>query len=83
MIPESVAWALLALVLLCLGGVIWLNNRFPPDFPAPDYTPEAPSVPREFKPRKQRALRDWLALRDAHARQIHRHDQEEAEVRHG
>lgn len=98
MIPEPVLWALLALVILCLCGVIWLANAFPEspypwqeqEVPPP---PEAPAVPPAFRPRKHKAVQDRLAWRTVHpreaeatarhARQLHFHDAEEAEARHG
>ena len=89
MIPTW-AWAVMAIYILALGTGIWLRNR--PASPVPEYTPEAPSVPRDFKPRKRRAVKDRLAWRRAHpmeaqaiarhARQLHYHDAEEAEARH-
>jgi hypothetical protein len=53
--------------------------------------PEAPTVPREFRPRKHKAVKDRLAWRKVHpreadaiarhARQLHFHDAEVAELR--
>ncbi len=65
-------------------------------FPASSEVPpahEAPTIPRDFRPRKHKAVKDRIAWRHAHprdaeaiarhARQLHFHDQEIAEARHG
>lgn len=79
------AWFLLALVGIALSDLGPLPGEDVP--PAP----EAPAVPKDFRPRKHKAVKDRLAWRKVHpreaeaiarhARQLHFHEQEEAELR--
>lgn len=59
---------LLAMVMIAFSGRV----QDPMD-DAPEFTEESPAVPR--------SVSDRIAMREA--RQLHFHDQEEAEARHG